>query len=75
MDKMPADNTSVYKDKDFDNFSDLLGDNKSITMIKMEKLKAPDDMEDMEEMDDDIQDKTSVDVSDIINKLMCKLGK
>ena len=73
IEKMEPDATDVDKGrKSFENFSDLLGDNKSLTMIKVEKLKAPDDID--EDTEEDIQDNTSVDLSDLMHKLM-KGGK
>lgn len=75
IEKMEPDATAVDKgNRDWGDFSDLLGDNKSLTMIKVEKLKAPDDLEDMEGMDDDMQDGTRVDISNLMHKLM-KGGK
>lgn len=69
IEKMEPDATAVDKGrKSFENFSDLLGDNKSLTMIKVEKLKAPDDID--EDTEEDIQDNTSVDLSDLMHKLM-----
>lgn len=70
--KMEADNTRVDTDRGFDSFNDWLDDNKSITIIKMNKMKAPIDIEDMDDMDDDVQDGTAVDIADIIKKLMKK---
>lgn len=72
VDKMVADNTRVDTDRGFDSFNDWLGDNKSVTIIKVNKMKAPTDIEDMDDMDDDVQDGTAVDISDIIKKLMKK---
>lgn len=70
-DKMEADNTRVEKEpKDFGSFGDLLGDNKSVTIINVKKLKAPEEIEDMEE--DDVQDGTVVDLSSILKKLIGK---
>lgn len=71
IEKMEPDATAVYKgNKDWGDFSDLLGDNKSLTMIKVEKLKAPDDLKEIEDMDDDLQDGTMVDIGDLLSKLV-----
>lgn len=66
------DNTDVNDPEDLDSLGDKLGDGKSITMIKIQKLKAPKDLSEMDEMDDDIQDGTSVDLSRLIDKLLGK---
>lgn len=66
------DNTEVDEPEDLDSLGDKFGDGKSITMIKIQKLKAPKDLSEMDEMDDDIQDDTSVDLSRLLDKLLRK---
>ena len=66
------DNTEVDEPEDLDSLGDKFGDDKSITMIKIQKLKAPKDLSEMDEMDDDIKDDTSVDLSRLIDKLLRK---
>lgn len=66
------DNTEVDEPEDLDSLGDKFGDDKSITVVKIQKLKAPKDLSEMDEMDDDIQDDTSVDLSRLIDKLLRK---
>ncbi len=74
--KMPADNTMVEKRHEMGSFKDLFkDDDKSMTIIKIKTLKAPEDMEDEESMDDDVQDGTKVDLGSKIHELLKMLGK
>ena len=69
------DNTEVDEPEDLDSLGDKFGDGKSITVVNIQKLKAPKDlseMDEMDEMDEDIQDDTSVDLSHLIDKLLRK---
>ena len=73
---MPADKTMVDKHHEMKSFRDLLNDGDgSMTIIKIKKLKAPEDMNEEESMDDDIQDNTRNDLGSKIRELLKLLGK